>query len=55
VGFLPGWREVVEPEDEQEVFATLEARLNEVAQREGGLKLTVPMLYVEARRRAAPE
>jgi hypothetical protein len=48
VGFLEGWRQVVDPEDEEQVFALLETRLNQVAQTRGELCLTVPMLYLEA-------
>lgn len=48
VGFLDGWRQVVDPEDEEQVFALLETRLNQVAQVRGELCLTVPMLYLEA-------
>lgn len=47
VGFLDGWRQVVDPEDEEQVFALLESRLNQVAQARGELCLTVPMLYLE--------
>ncbi len=47
VGFLGGWRQVVDPEDEEQVFALLETRLNQEAQARGGLCLTVPMLYLE--------
>lgn len=47
VGFLEGWRQVVAPEDEEQVFARLESRLNQVAQERGELCLTVPMLYLE--------
>jgi arsenite methyltransferase len=47
VGFLDGWRQVVDAEDEEPVFALLETRLNQVAQARGELCLTVPMLYLE--------
>jgi len=47
VGFLEGWRQVVAPGDEEQVFALLETRLNQVAQAHGELYLTVPMLYLE--------
>jgi arsenite methyltransferase len=47
LGFLEGWRQVVDPEDEERVFALLESRLNQVAQERGELCLTVPMLYLE--------
>jgi arsenite methyltransferase len=49
-GFLDGWRGIVAPEDEEEVFALLEKRLNEAAGRRGELRMTVPMLYVEGRK-----
>ncbi len=50
IGFLPGWRGVVPPEAEAKVFAHLEKKLNEQADWEGELRMTVPMLYVEAAR-----
>lgn len=49
-GFLDGWRAVVDADDEPAVFAALEARLNEIARRDGELTMRIPMLYVEARR-----
>jgi len=49
-GFLDGWRGVVNAEDEAEVFARLEARLNERAARDGDLRVTVPMLYLEGQK-----
>jgi len=52
VGFLEGWRRVVDAEDEEPVFALLETRLNQVAQTRGELRLTVPMLYLEGERPA---
>lgn len=48
VGFLPGWRSVVPPEREAEIFSRLEKKLNEQAEWDGELKMTVPVLYVEA-------
>jgi ubiquinone/menaquinone biosynthesis C-methylase UbiE len=49
LGFLDAWRAVVTPEDERAVFAQLERRLNALAERQGELKLTIPMLYVEGK------
>ncbi|HEY7357385.1 MAG TPA: methyltransferase domain-containing protein [Ktedonobacterales bacterium] len=49
-GFLDGWRGVVNAEDEAEVFARLEARLNARAARDGELRMTVPMLYLEGQK-----
>lgn len=48
IGFLDGWRSVVQSREEEEVFRVLETRLNEEAARAGELRMTVPMLYVEA-------
>jgi arsenite methyltransferase len=48
VGFLEGWKQVVDQEDEERVFALLENRLNQVARAAGELRMTVPMLYLEA-------
>jgi ubiquinone/menaquinone biosynthesis C-methylase UbiE len=47
LGFLDGWRNILDPNDENMVFGELERRLNEVAAREGEVRMTVPMLYVE--------
>jgi arsenite methyltransferase len=52
VGFLEGWRQVVDAEDEEPVFALLETRLNQVAQARGELRLTIPMLYLEGEKLA---
>jgi arsenite methyltransferase len=52
VGFLDGWRQVVDAEDEEPVFALLETRLNQVAQTRGELRLTIPMLYLEGEKLA---
>jgi arsenite methyltransferase len=48
IGFLPGWRSVTPLEAEKEVFEMLEKKLNEQAEWDGELKMTVPILYVEA-------
>jgi arsenite methyltransferase len=47
IGFLPGWRGVV-AEEEARVFAHLEKKLNEQADWEGELKMSVPVMYMEA-------
>jgi SAM-dependent methyltransferase len=46
--FLDGWRRAVGEANEREVFDRLELRLNAIASSEGGVAMTVPMLYVEA-------
>jgi ubiquinone/menaquinone biosynthesis C-methylase UbiE len=48
IGFLHGFRSIVPKEEEQRVFSLLEKRLNEQADWDGELRMTVPMLYVEA-------
>ncbi len=55
LGFLPGWRSVVDPAGETVVFAALEARLNAIARERGELRLTIPMLLMEARRAATAD
>lgn len=48
LGFLDAWRGVVEPSDETEIFGLIESKLNEIATNNGELRMTVPMLYLEA-------
>lgn len=48
IGFIDGWRSVVEPAAEAEMFAVLEQRLNALAERAGELRMSVPMVYVQA-------
>jgi arsenite methyltransferase len=48
LGFLDQWRKVVDQDDERVIFADLEAWLNMLAQERSELKMTIPMLYVEA-------
>ena len=43
LGFLDGWKGVVEPARQREVFAALMKKLD------GELRLTIPMAYIEAR------
>ena len=47
-GFLPGWRSILPPSEEVDIFQALQTKLDEKATWEGELKMTVPMLYVEA-------
>ena len=48
LGFLDGWRSVVTPDTEREIFGALEAGLNRLAGERGELALTVPLAYIEA-------
>lgn len=52
IGFLPSWRAALGPEHERELLAEAERRLDAVASRDGELRTTVPMLYLEAERPA---
>lgn len=49
LGFLDGWKSVVEAERREDVFARLEGKLNQASQLRDGLELTIPLAYVEAR------
>jgi ubiquinone/menaquinone biosynthesis C-methylase UbiE len=48
MGFLGGWKAVVDEADRRRVFAALERHLNHHAEHEGELQMTVPALYLEA-------
>lgn len=50
LGFLDGWKSVVDPGSRKRVFSRLEGKLNRLAQSQGELFLTIPMAYVEARK-----
>lgn len=50
LGFLDGWRTVLDPADEAQVFSQLEDQLNRLAEQEGDIRLTVPMLLVESQK-----
>ena len=53
IGFLGGWRAVVDPADEVAIFTALESRLDALARQQGELVLTIPMLYIEGRKGGA--
>jgi arsenite methyltransferase len=55
IGFLDGWRAAAGPKRGREIFAKLEARLDAIARRRGELRMTVPILVVEAERRRGGE
>jgi arsenite methyltransferase len=48
LGFLDGWKGILEPAEYGEVFTALEAALNIYAEASGELRVTVPMAYIEA-------
>lgn len=51
VGFIDSWRNLFSETDKQIFFERFEQRLNEYSKRQGELKLTIPMLYVECRKK----
>jgi arsenite methyltransferase len=50
LGFLEGWRNVVDADRRSEVFERLELNLNRLAEQRGELALSVPLAYVEGTR-----
>lgn len=50
LGFMGGWLAIVDPQAQADVFRAVERRLNAQAALLGELRLTVPMLYLEAER-----
>ena len=51
IGFLDGWRSVLAPDEEERVFKALQEALDLIASAEGQLRMTIPMLYIEAEKR----
>lgn len=47
MGWMDGFRSILEGEDEALIFSKIEEKLNAEAEWTGELKLTVPMLYLE--------
>jgi arsenite methyltransferase len=50
LGWLDSWKELFPAEMHEEIFSALENNLNIYAERHNGLKLSVPMAYVEGRK-----
>lgn len=50
VGFLGGWKSVVKVEDMEEIFSQLEKELDKIALEFNELKMSVPTLYLEAKK-----
>ena len=50
LGFLPGWRAILDGEEVVRVFDALEHRLNTLARRNGELALTIPVAIFDAHR-----
>lgn len=47
LAFLEPWKEILNPEDVEPVFTEIERRLNQQAEDEGGIKLTVPFATID--------
>ena len=50
LGFLNGWKSVIDPNSRERVFSRLEKNLNRLARSRGELLLTIPTAYFEARK-----
>ncbi|PXV65855.1 ubiquinone/menaquinone biosynthesis C-methylase UbiE [Dysgonomonas alginatilytica] len=50
IGFIDSWRNMFEEADKELFFDNFEQKLNAYANRQGELRLTIPMLYIEARK-----
>lgn len=48
LGFLKGWQSILEEDEIEPIFNKIEEKLNEIATKNGELKMSVPMLFVEA-------
>jgi ubiquinone/menaquinone biosynthesis C-methylase UbiE len=47
IGFLDGWKTIVPEPEHGRVFAQVENRLNELADRQGQLRLTIPFVCID--------
>jgi ubiquinone/menaquinone biosynthesis C-methylase UbiE len=50
IGFLGGWKNTLEVKDQENIFNSLENKLNKISDSVGELRMTVPMLYLEAKK-----
>ncbi len=50
MGFIEGWRSILKKEEEAVIFKKIEERLNEVAAKDGELRLNIPMLLIHAKK-----
>ena len=51
IGFVDSWRNLFPETEKRNFFNRLELRLNEYSKKQGELKLTIPMLYIECKKR----
>lgn len=50
VGFLSGWKSIIKVEDREKIFSELEEELDKLAIKFSELKMSIPMLYLEAKK-----
>lgn len=48
LGFLAGWRSIVDATDHRFIFTALRRRLDAISASEGEVRMTIPLAYVEA-------
>ncbi|MBS2098101.1 class I SAM-dependent methyltransferase [Carboxylicivirga linearis] len=51
LAFIDSWKELVPPEQYEQVFSKVEEALNKKAEQEGVLKLSVPFVVIDSRRK----
>jgi hypothetical protein len=49
--FLDGWKSILEVDDLADIFGQVEDRLNEIAGVIGEIRLTIPYVTIDCRRR----
>lgn len=49
--FLDSWKKIIEPEKQQKIFSKLEHELNDLAEKNGELKLTIPFVTIDSENR----
>jgi hypothetical protein len=49
--FLDGWKSILEANDLAGIFEQLEERLNQLAKMKGEIRLTIPFVTIDCRRR----
>ena len=50
VGFLKSWKEILKPEDADNIFGQIESKLNIIAKQKGEIKLSVPFAVFDCRK-----
>ena len=53
LAFIGSWKEFTQEERHKEIFTEVEKRLNEIAQNNGSIKLTVPYILMDCEKTEA--